>query len=440
VTLVPQLCELILEYGAVHAVKQAVGGLFASTFFFIFQNKNIAEAMKEGMRTGIARYFFTGRPPANQHQTWKDIFCTYWKSHYKPAFSLATGYLIYTTIAMQNIGEGKLPMVLVLVSMTAWFVTPVLFSPFPRWGLIFQDLCEFNNFITSGAGSHEADIKEVVSRGKKGTVRSLYETGLSEELNVWSEYHLLMLLLQFVFKVACGIAAIFLLPAGVLDFLPVFLVILSLSWVSVLGYFAAGLNNVFLVMSFLLWAAGAPLAPLIIGGRWNSPDSYTRLPEYVISTAVFLFFLFRCKEFVLLLCRCTLKLWPCITNEARVRVMRECIRVCYVYFFVQQILMVEAYIVLCLNAVTAGLLAAIDQVACNSHTWWLLNRELARTPYGDTYMKKGQAPFFELDRLHFGVGSDLWGSDTESDLSASDRADDFDNTTQQGSTDHRAWP
>merc|ERR1719215_1103788 len=86
VSLFPQLAEVILEVGAVPAVKEVLGGMVSATFFFIFQNKNIASAMKEGAMTGIARYFFTGRPPANQHQTWKDIYATYWKSHYKPAF------------------------------------------------------------------------------------------------------------------------------------------------------------------------------------------------------------------------------------------------------------------------------------------------------------------------------------------------------------------
>eukprot|EP00445_Apocalathium_hangoei_P014980 CAMPEP_0203882886 /NCGR_PEP_ID=MMETSP0359-20131031/27033_1 /ASSEMBLY_ACC=CAM_ASM_000338 /TAXON_ID=268821 /ORGANISM="Scrippsiella Hangoei, Strain SHTV-5" /LENGTH=2228 /DNA_ID=CAMNT_0050802995 /DNA_START=128 /DNA_END=6814 /DNA_ORIENTATION=+ len=434
VTLVPQLCELVLEFGAVHAVKQAIGGIFASTFFFIFQNKNIAEAMKEGTKTGIAKYFFTGRPSANQHQTWKDTYCTYWKSHYKPAFSLAVAYSIYSTIAMQNEGEGKLPMVLVLISIIAWIITPVLFSPFPRWNLIVQDIVEFNNFITSGAGSHEADIADVVSRGKKGTVRSLYETGLSEELNVWTEQHLLMLTLSFLVKLAAGCFMVVLLPAEILDFLPVFVVILSLSWVMVLGYFAAGLNNVFLVMSFLLWGAVVPLAHLIVGDRFGSPTPHTRLPEYVISITLFLYFLGLAKEFILLLCRITLKLCPCISEQTATSGMQEVIRACFVYFFVQQIHMIEAYVVLCANALTAGMLAIVDQVFCNAHTWWLLNRELARTTHGDTYMKKGQAPFFELDGHQFGSASELWGSDTESDVSASSRGgDEFESASEVSS-------
>mmetsp|Transcript_170644 Transcript_170644/g.542079 ORF Transcript_170644/g.542079 Transcript_170644/m.542079 type:complete len:2208 (-) Transcript_170644:27-6650(-) len=418
VTLVPQLCELVLEYGAVHAVRQTIGGLLSATFFFIFQNKNIAESMKEGAKTGLAKYFFTGRPSANQHQTWKDIYCIYWKSHYKPAFGLMVAYIIYSTIAEQNEGEGKLPMVLVVVSMIAWIITPVLFSPFPRWSLILQDLCEFNGFITSGAGSHDADIAEVVSRGKKGTVRSLYETGLAEELDVWSEQHLLMLGVMLVLKIAVGLLVVALLPAEILDFLPIFVVILSLSWVAVLGYFAAGLNNVFLVLSFLLWAAAAPLAHMIIGDRFASPNAYTRLPEYVISTTVFLYFLGIAKDFVLLTCRILFTLCPCIPPEVATRRLQECIRACFVYFLVQQVHMVEAYVVLFANALTASALAIFDQVFCNAHTWFLLNRELARTTHGDTYMKKGQAPFFELDRLHFGAGSELWGSDSESEVSA----------------------
>merc|ERR1712060_517766 len=104
---------------------------------------NMASSMKEGAMTGLAKYFFTGRPIANQHQTWRDIYTSYWKSHYRPAVFLGSGYVIYSVLAAQRAADGRLPMVLVCISFTAWIITPILFSPFPRWNLIGQDLREF---------------------------------------------------------------------------------------------------------------------------------------------------------------------------------------------------------------------------------------------------------------------------------------------------------
>merc|ERR1719277_63438 len=270
VSLLPQLCEKILEVGAMGAVQEVIRGFIPSTIFFIFQNKNVASAVTEGTMTGVARYLATGRPPANQHQTWKDMYITYWKSHYNPAMTLAFGYLIYTVLAMQNVSDGKLPMVLVVVSFTTWLVAPIFFSPFQRWRIIGQDVQEFNNFIVGGAGTQEADLPEVLTRGKKSLVRSLYECGLAEELCIWSEQAPFTLVLSFFGQVVGLVYLCFALPSEILDFLPVYALLLSLSWVLVFGYFAAGLNNVFLVLSFLVWAAASPTAALMIGSRFGS--------------------------------------------------------------------------------------------------------------------------------------------------------------------------
>jgi len=417
VSLVPQLCEMVLEYGAVYALREVFGALFGATFFFIFQNKNIAQAMKEGAMTGMAKYFFTGRPPANQHQTWRDIYNTYWKSHYKPAFFLASAYVIYNVLAVQRAADGKLPMALVVVSMLAWIITPILFSPFPRWNLIGQDLREFNAFITGGAGSDESEIKEVMSRGKKGTVRTLYECGLAEELCIWSEQPLLMLIMCSLMKVCVALYLVLALPAEILDFLPIFALILSLSWVVVFGYFSSGNNNVFLVLSFLIWGLYVPLAHFVVGDRFANPNAWTRMPEYVISIVIFIFLLGLMKEFVLITIRLALSICPCGKGKnwnKRETQLQELIRICFVYFFVHQLHIVQAYIVLCANLATSVVLATIDQVFCNGHTWFLLNTELARTKHGERYMEKN-ATFFELDRYRLGYGSDLWSSDSESD-------------------------
>merc|ERR1719284_340981 len=180
-------------------------------------------------------------------------------------------------------------MVLVVISFTCWIITPIVFSPLPRWNLIMQDLREFNSFITGGAGSADGDIPDVIARGKRGTVRSLYECGLADELCTWSEHHFFMLSLSFAARAILGCYLLALLPAEMLDFMPLFLVLLSFSWVVILGYFTAGLNNVFLVLSFLIWAAAIPLAHFIIGPRFASPNVATRMPEYAISLGTFVY-------------------------------------------------------------------------------------------------------------------------------------------------------
>merc|ERR1712051_549525 len=110
-------------------------------------------------------------------------------------------------------------MVLVVVSMTAWLITPVVFSPFSRWNLIVQDARKFNGFITGHAGAGDDEISDVISRGKKGTVRSLFECGLAEELCVWSEQHFFMLALSILVRVVGGVFLIITVPAEILDYL-----------------------------------------------------------------------------------------------------------------------------------------------------------------------------------------------------------------------------
>lgn len=362
--------------------------------------------------TGIARYLATGRPPANQHQTWKDIYITYWKSHYNPALNLAFGYFIYCALAMQNRSEGKLPMVLVVISCVAWMTAPIVFSPFQRWGLIGQDVQEFNNFIVSGAGTVEADIPEVLSRGKRSLVRSLYECGLAEELCTWSEQAFFTLFMGFLGQVVGGVYLAYALPSEILDYLPVYLLLLSLSWVLVFGYFAAGLNNVFLVLSFLVWVVGPPMAHIMIGSRFDSPTWLIRMPEYIMSLGIFLYLLNMSKGAVLLFCRVVLSVCPCVSRERATRRLHECTRICFLYFGVHQLHMVKAYIIMLSNLLVAALLAVVDRIS-HAHTWFLLNSELARTQHGERYMEKN-ATFYESDRLH-SFGLDIWSSDSESD-------------------------
>merc|ERR1712066_1102423 len=140
----------------------------------------------------------------------------------------------------------------------------------------------------------------------------------------------------------------------------------------------------------------------------------TRMPEYVISIAIFMFLLGLAKEILLITCRGVLTCVPCISKATRQRRLQECVRLCFVYFFVHQWNMMQAYCVLLANLATSAILAAIDRIFCNAHTRFVLNNELARTKHGEGYMEKG-ATFFEFDRYQADQGSDLCSSDSESE-------------------------
>merc|ERR1711920_1136703 len=366
----------------------------------------------EGTMTGLAKYLATGRTPANQHQTWKDMYILYWKSHYNPAMTLAFAYLIYTVLAMQNRSEGKLPMVLVLISVSAWMVAPIVFSPFQRWGLIGQDVQDFNNFIVGCAGTTEADIPDVRKRGAELTFRSLYECGLAHELSMWSERPFFTSVFGFLGQLVGMVYLASAIPSEILDYLPVYLLLLSSTWVLVLGYFEAGLNNVFFVLSFLVWFISPQMAQTMIGSRFNNPTILIRLPEFIISFAVFLYILHTVKTAILIGCRAALVGPRCgASQKTQMRRLHECIRVCFLYFGVHQLHVVKAYIIMLCNLVTAVLLASIDRLS-HIHTWFLLNSELGRTKHGERYVEKN-ATFYELDGNDYNF--DIWSLDSGSE-------------------------
>merc|ERR1712203_522067 len=151
----------------------------------------------------------------------------------------------------------------------------------------------------------------------------------------------------------------------------------------------------------------------------SHPNIATRMPEYVISIAVFMFLLGLAKEMLLITCRGVLACVPCLPKAKRQRRLQECVRLCFVYFFVHQWHMMQAYCVLVANLATSAILAAMDQIFCNSHTRFVLNNELARTKHGERYMEKG-ATFFEFDRYQTGYDSDLSSSENESEVGSLD--------------------
>eukprot|EP00931_Biecheleriopsis_adriatica_P075897 TRINITY_DN4966_c0_g1_i1.p1 TRINITY_DN4966_c0_g1~~TRINITY_DN4966_c0_g1_i1.p1 ORF type:complete len:2275 (-),score=375.89 TRINITY_DN4966_c0_g1_i1:31-6855(-) len=389
VSLFPQLFEMILEFGAVRACKEVFGGLCASTIFFIFQNKSIAAAMRDGAASGVARYFSTGRPLANQHPTWKDSYCAYWKSHYAPAIRLMMLYMIYNLIASQTF-QGRLPMFLVVTSFVAWVVTPIIFSPFPRVSLIEQDLREFNGFINGRAGMSEKELQEVVDRGRKGRVRTIFECGLADSISYWSDMPFSVLIFNLTRRLLMCVILALAMPSEIMDFLWVYLVVLSVQWMLVLGFFAFSLSNILLVLSLVVWLLVLPVGRLVIGARAHSPSLWVRMPEYIISFLVLLEYLGFMQHSLLILCRVVLhmKVTFCCIPEANAKLrLHQWVRLAHVYFFEHQLHKLQAYIILVSNVVTSLILTFMDKACGNVHTWWLLNNELAMTKSREQYLE-----------------------------------------------------
>eukprot|EP00444_Apocalathium_aciculiferum_P036464 CAMPEP_0183489374 /NCGR_PEP_ID=MMETSP0370-20130417/181410_1 /TAXON_ID=268820 /ORGANISM="Peridinium aciculiferum, Strain PAER-2" /LENGTH=668 /DNA_ID=CAMNT_0025682707 /DNA_START=1 /DNA_END=2007 /DNA_ORIENTATION=+ len=414
----PQLLEMILEFGALKAFREVFGLIPAATFFFIFQNKNISSSMKEGATTGIAKYFFTGRPMANQHQTWRDIYVTYWKSHYKPAFTLMLIYIVYQVLVHQTF-QGALPMVLIVISFVSWIITPILFSPFPRWALIEQDIREFSAFINGVAGKDESEVFEVERRGKSAKVRTLWECGLGAQISEWSDTSMEVLILKFVLDFTLTAYIMTVIPAEILDFLWIYIVVLSFNSLLLLMYLLSNLSNIILNLQTVGWLLALPVGKLVLGNRVMLPSIGSRLPELIISFAVFLRALQVAKQAYLIACKAAYYARTCSGSSQNIarRHYLEAIRRAHLYFQQHQVDMAEAYFLMLSNTVVSLLLMVVDRICGHMHTWWLLNREMARTNWGEQYLLKSP-PQMESDQQREGsnytseVGSDYsWDED-----------------------------
>mmetsp|Transcript_107603 Transcript_107603/g.336522 ORF Transcript_107603/g.336522 Transcript_107603/m.336522 type:complete len:134 (-) Transcript_107603:63-464(-) len=60
------------------------------------------------------------------------------------------------------------------------------------------------------------------------------------------------------------------------------------------------------------------------------------------------------------------------------RGLNQSIRMGYAYFFVHQLNVLTAYMVLLANVLVSLLLILLETAGCGAHTWWLLNSEIAR--------------------------------------------------------------
>jgi len=371
VSMIPQLVESILEYDPLTSLGYMLRGFISSTLFWIFQNKNVAFAMRSGSITGVSKYFATGRPIANQHQTWKDNYCFYWKSHYHPAFNLALLYYCYLTL---NEGVGHLPMFWVAISFVTWLIAPVLFSPFPCCDLLQQDTYDFRNFILGDEGWRD-DPKDIETRVEKSEIRNLLELGLADEWKFWRNTPFWVLLIFLMARVALFFGILAVLHAEILDFAKVFLSTFAFQWFLVMLWFVAGLKNAILLLSTGMWMLVPWFGSWVLGERTLVPSIWRLLPEYLIGFVVFLYFLGTVKRIKLFVCRCLFEFSSqcccrCCREWFNESWLQKAVRVSYLYYFEHQLNVIRALGVLLINLFVTLLLMAWE--GCYGlHTLWL---------------------------------------------------------------------
>eukprot|EP00913_Durusdinium_trenchii_P004365 g4045.t1 len=256
----------------------------------------------------------------------------------------------------------------------------------------------------------EKELPEVVERGQRGRARTIFECGLVDSVSYWTKMPIIVLLFNLLSRLLLCMALALALPAEIIDFLWVYLVVLSVQWVLVLGFFSFGLNNILLMLSLLVWLLVLPVGRLVIGARAVSPSLWMRMPEYFISFLVFVEFLGLIHHVLMTACRIfihmqvtscclgidernhrrarggflfyPLKFWGDVEEQ-----IGRWVRLAHVYFFGHQLHTLQAYIVLLTNLTTSLLIAFLDKVCCRVHTWWLLNYELARTDNREQYLQ-----------------------------------------------------
>lgn len=146
VTSLGYMTEMMLEHGWGAGLFQVLKSLPITSLFYMFQNKCMAHAIIDSVRTGDAQYFDSGRPNAFDHYSLRTMYDFYAESHYYPALRIFG--LIYFYYLFVGLSGGALPMFLVLASLTSWIVAPVVFCPqISNLNIVTQDTVEVMNFV-----------------------------------------------------------------------------------------------------------------------------------------------------------------------------------------------------------------------------------------------------------------------------------------------------
>jgi len=408
--IVPQFFELILEHGAGTALIRLLPEIINSSLFFMFQNKTVSSAVKQGSVTGKAKYFFTGRPLANQHFSWRDSYLMYCQSHYYPAFLLILLFLMYHLLSGLNGLTGTLPMVYPVLSSIIWIIAPVLFTPFPNMGLLKQDLKIFWDFIMAPVradAAWETEGTNEMKAAKAEDSRSLLEWTFARELHdarvaTWQTQ-----LLYAVMASLTSLVLLLVIPANILDYLVVFLSVFGVRWLLVVLSLARGANNLLVFFTFAVWIIVPFVSDDIIGNRGGGNE----MIEYIICFVVFVALMNTVRRWMNFIgCLLRIKQGDFAKHDMMVHMG-------YHLFFKADLDTGAALVVLVTSLFTSLLLMVVE-CPCGSprglHTWWLLNSNVAKTAVkSQEYVPKaGSLPGLhkQSSRDHSGLGkSGLFG-------------------------------
>jgi len=417
---VPQLMELILEYGAGPAFLKLVPQMLSNYLFFIFQNKTVASAMQAGISTGTANYIATGRPLANLHHTWRDNYIAYCYSHYYPALKLLSLLGIYHLLTNMSKG-GSMPMIFTIVSAFVWLCSPVIFTPLPGITLLKQDIIGLKDFIlsplptdtgTEVLGQHIAPLRRMARGEQQGVqlptrgsskagsddanppseeltteqiqkdekaklrkpeeMRSIAEWGFTQELSEHRTRTLQMKILMCLSSTLQALLLLILVNGNILDHLYPFFFMFFVRWIVVALSFARDSNNLLSFFGIVVWLIVPFISPSMIGKR-----GYSDVAELFISMFVFLYILSALRHWFLLL-NCG--------GRYEGRRQDQIVKYAHYFFCASDVETVVGVLVLVIHVVVALFVLAVETFGCccfkrGAQTWWLLNRNVAESTW-----------------------------------------------------------
>eukprot|EP00927_Polykrikos_kofoidii_P042280 TRINITY_DN36151_c0_g2_i1.p1 TRINITY_DN36151_c0_g2~~TRINITY_DN36151_c0_g2_i1.p1 ORF type:complete len:1313 (+),score=150.57 TRINITY_DN36151_c0_g2_i1:470-3940(+) len=387
VMILPMLIEVMLEKGFVRGIMEIFGNLPSTLLFFVFQNKNIASAVKHGVLVGKAAYLYTGRPMANQHQTWRDLYVMYAKSHYFPAFNLVILCTMYYMLDKDS-DDSQVLSYTCLLSPLCWLSSPLWFSPYPRLDKFTQDMSDFVIFILGKSSMSLVDMDNLIDRHAKNEFRNVYEMGLAELLCKWGQRSCFSALSSLVMRVAAFVFMYYILPATVLDHVFCLIVSTPVQWLLLTTYLLCDYNNVILLFSCLLlffapWAVSF-VSPVGIDLVDNTTEYFLAFIVYslllgmmqVCTLALYLLGTNFCE-----LCLCRNSSEADVEQPEKRRHFEEMARISYIYFFDFHFRFVGAICVLVWKTVLGLFMIALDLPnifgAVGLHSYLVLNSETA---------------------------------------------------------------
>eukprot|EP01117_Protostelium_nocturnum_P000780 TRINITY_DN1098_c0_g1_i2.p1 TRINITY_DN1098_c0_g1~~TRINITY_DN1098_c0_g1_i2.p1 ORF type:complete len:1504 (-),score=536.96 TRINITY_DN1098_c0_g1_i2:1410-5921(-) len=122
----PLCFELILNHGIMNGLLKFLEDLPFSSLFHIFQAQTKHCAFSDSLYNGNANYRRTGRNLGNQHETLDEIYSSFVKSHFHPAFhTLLFVLLLYFSLGSFN----RIPLGTLLLTASSFLFIPILLNP-----------------------------------------------------------------------------------------------------------------------------------------------------------------------------------------------------------------------------------------------------------------------------------------------------------------------